>query len=166
MEIGRLFYYPLNHTRPGAYADFESALEDVVKFQEEHEPTMSHEVMQTVLRYNFVLDDPNSVIVALFYSPENEPEKLVRVGHLWIAVDEWFGNKILNVMQYQISLPPLTTVPIEDKKRLLSDVMSWGKKKGAIELRTVAYGDALRRAYRMFYGITNDRNDYVIRKPL
>lgn len=166
MIRGRLRWYPLHYTRPGSWADFEDCLNDVESFNREHDPTVNPEGFSKVLRYNFVMEKPTSLVLALFFEPEDAPALTKRCGHIWVAVDDWFENKMLNIMQYQISLPPDHTVPLDDKRALLSDIITWGKSLGAKELRTVAYGDALRRAYRLFYGITNDRNDYVIRKPI
>lgn len=180
MILGRLWWYPLTHMREGAYADFEETLKDVKKFMAEHEPTINTDGIDVVLRNNFVSDQPTSVVLGLFFVHDTRKYwegtdedsgchckgPYVRCGHLWVSVDSWFGNPMLNVMQYQIDLPPNHAVPIEDKKALLHDIILWGKALGAMELRTVAYGDALKRAYRMFYGITNERNDYVIRKVI
>lgn len=150
---GNLEVFSVDSNSAKGWQLFPHAILRIVKFCQQYDSDADAKKLVAQLKTNFVYSEPNGYILLLL-------EGQTVVGHILVAMEEWFGTKMATIIQLEIDKP----MDRELQKRALEDVENWARLKGATFVQCMARNDTVARAFSIYHGFTRQR--IMMRKSL
>lgn len=141
---------------PGARSYFRCALDRIVDFCRKYESEADPELMYSEVCRNFFLENPSMVVFV------GLNERGAIVAHLLAAIEEYFGNRRVTVLQYWKDHGE--SIGLDQKAEVLEAVAQWGQRCGATEMKIYARNEQVAQIFEK-YGFKRDKK-VIMNAPL
>ena len=156
---------PLHKSTAYSAAFMEKYIPKILEFQQKYEPGFNYDRIAEVLWWHYVTSDPKQLVIVVV-QVNQETQETRDIGWIWLGLNDWWGNPVLDIMQYNLDpVPEWPGIPIADKQEAWGWIEQWGRGHGATMIRTCGYTPAHVRAYTRFYKF-QDRQYITLEKRI